>query len=119
MDEVRLSHRLTDSPCCLVGEEHGISPQMEELMKRMGQPVPKQKRALELNPDHPLIQRLQALHAQGDQAQLGGYLQILRDQALLAEGSKIADPASFARRVQDLLANVVGGDGAKAQSGRA
>jgi molecular chaperone HtpG len=119
VDEVRLSHRLTDSPCCLVGEEHGISPQMEELMKRMGQPVPKQKRALELNPDHPLIQRLQALHAQGDQAQLGGYLQILRDQALLAEGSKIADPASFARRVQDLLANVVGGDGAKAQSGRA
>jgi molecular chaperone HtpG len=119
VDEVRLSHRLTDSPCCLVGEEHGISTQMEELMRRMGQEVPKQKRALELNPDHPLIQRLQALHAQGDQSRLGGYLAVLRDQALLAEGSKIMDPAAFARRVQELLASAAGGDGAKAQGARA
>ncbi len=87
-------------------------------MRRMGQEVPKQKRALELNPDHPLIQRLQALHAQGDQGRLGGYLAVLRDQALLAEGSKIADPAAFARRVQELLAGAAAGE-ARAQGAHA
>jgi molecular chaperone HtpG len=119
VDEVRLSHRLTDSPCCMVGEEQSVSPQMEELMRRMGQDVPKQKRALELNPDHPLIQKLQSMHGHGDQGKLGGYLMVLRDQALLAEGSKIADPSTFARRIQDLLASALGGDSGKTQSSHA
>jgi len=108
VSSVRLSNRLTDSPCCLVGEEHSLTPQMEELMKRMGQDVPKQERILELNPTHPLITRLQALYAAGSEQaatkeRLGTYVQVLRDQALLAEGGRIADPASFAKRVQDLL----------------
>ena len=86
-------------------------------MRRMGQDVPKQKRALELNPDHPLIVKLQAMHGQGDQGKLGGYLLVLRDQALLAEGSKIADPQTFSRRIQELLAGALSGDGTKAQAG--
>jgi molecular chaperone HtpG len=108
ISEVRLSNRLTDSPCCLVGDAHAVSPQMEEMLRRMGQAVPKQQRALELNPNHPLFAKLQALHA-GDEAQkarLKDHLAVLRDQALVAEGAKLADPAAFARRVQALLAEV-------------
>jgi molecular chaperone HtpG len=82
-----------------------MSAQMEEMMRRMGQPVPKQTRILELNPGHPLVERLQALHgAGGDAAKIGGYLTVLRDQALLAEGGRLADGAGFAKRVQELLA---------------
>jgi molecular chaperone HtpG len=102
--EVRLSHRLTDSPCCLVGEEHSTSPQMEELMRKMGQPIPASKRILELNPGHPLVNKLQTLQGtDADKAKV--HVRVLRDQALLAEGGRIADPASFAKRVQELLLN--------------
>ena len=103
--EVRLSSRLTDSPCCLVADDGAVSAQMEEMMRRMGQAVPEQSRILELNPTHPLVERLQALHGSGsDQAKLSGYVGVLRDQALLAEGGKLTDAAGFAKRVQDLLA---------------
>jgi len=102
--DVRLSSRLTDSPCCLVAAEQSLSPQMEEMMRRMGQSVPTQKRTLELNPEHALVRRLQALHdAGGAKERFTDWMQILRDQALLAEGARLADPAAFARRVQDLL----------------
>ena len=102
--EVRLSHRLTDSPCCLVGEEHSTSPQMEELMRKMGQPIPASKRILELNPGHPLVNKLQTLQGtDADKAKV--HVRVLRDQALLAEGGRIADPAGFAKRVQELLLN--------------
>ncbi len=101
--EVRLSTRLTDSPCCLVGEEHAISPQMEEMMRRMGQDVPKSERILELNPKHPLVTRLQGLHTAGRTDDAKGHLSTLRDQAILAEGGRLADPAGFAKKVQQLL----------------
>jgi molecular chaperone HtpG len=105
---VTLSSRLTDSPCCLVSGEHGVSAQMEELMRRMGQDVPKQKRTFELNPSHPLVLRLQAMHvANAADENIGKYLQILRDQALLAEGARIADAGAFAKRVQELLLSAV------------
>ncbi|MBA2480937.1 MAG: molecular chaperone HtpG [Planctomycetes bacterium] len=108
VSDVRLSNRLTDSPCCLVGEEHGMTPQMEELMRRMGQDMPKQKRILELNAQHPLVEKLQALHASGSEAsRLKEYIAVMRDQAVLAEGGRIADPAAFARRVQALLVGAV------------
>jgi molecular chaperone HtpG len=102
--EVRLSHRLTDSPCCLVGEEHSTSPQMEELMRKMGQPIPASKRILELNPGHPLVNKLQTLQGtDADKAKV--HVRVLRDQAILAESGRIADPAGFAKRVQELLLN--------------
>ncbi|HYE06819.1 MAG TPA: molecular chaperone HtpG [Planctomycetota bacterium] len=100
--DVRLSARLTDSPCCLVAGEHGITPQMEELMRRMGRDVPAQKRILELNADHPLVARLRSEQESGAPA-FADHLAILRDQALLAEGSRVPDAAAFAKRVQDLL----------------
>ena len=100
--EVRLSHRLTDSPCCLVGDEGSASPQMEELMRKMGQPIPPSKRILELNPAHPLVTKLQSLQGtNADKAKV--HVRVLRDQAVLAEGGRIADPAAFAKQVQELL----------------
>ena len=100
--EVRLTNRLTDSPCCLVGEEHGMTPQMEELMRKMGQDVPTSARILELNPSHPLVAKLQALQS-SDAPKATAHVKVLRDQAILAEGGRIADPAAFAKRVQELL----------------
>ena len=102
--EVRLTSRLTDSPCCLVADEHGVSTQMEEIMKRMGQPVPKQQRVLELNPTHPLVLKLQSMHGQdASSPKLKDHLSVLRDQAVLADGGRLADPAGFAKKVQELL----------------
>ncbi len=100
--EVRLTNRLTDSPCCLVGEEHSLTPQMEELMRKMGQDVPPSTRILELNASHPLVAKLQALQA-SDATKAADHVRVLRDQAVLAEGGRIADPAAFAKRVQELL----------------
>ncbi|MBA3708918.1 MAG: molecular chaperone HtpG [Planctomycetes bacterium] len=118
VSEVRLSNRLTDSPCCLVGEEHALTPQMEELMRRMGQDVPKQKRILEVNAEHPLVVKMQALQASGgDQERLKDYVRVMRDQAVLAEGGRIADPAAFARRVQSLLSGAVDAPPQSAKAG--
>jgi len=108
--EVRLSNRLTDSPCCLVAEEHGMSKNMEELMRGMGQEVPPQQRILELNPDHALVQRLRDLHAEAGRGdEIGEHLAVLKDQAVLAEGGRIDDPAGFASRVQKLMSSALGG----------
>ncbi|NRA39509.1 MAG: molecular chaperone HtpG [Planctomycetes bacterium] len=104
--EVRLSRRLTDSPCCIVNDDGGVSSQMEELMKRHGQAMPAQQRILELNPDHELVQKLNELHSNdGDQAQLDNYVHLLRDQALLSDGSPVADSIAFAKRIQGLMAS--------------
>jgi molecular chaperone HtpG len=82
---------------------------MEELMRRMGQDVPKQKRTLELNAAHPLVQRLQAQQASGgDQERVKRQVRVLRDQAILAEGGRLADPAAFAKAVQELMLGVLG-----------
>ncbi len=107
--EVRLSSRLTDSPCCIVADEHGMTNQMEAMMKQFGQAGPEQKRILELNPEHELVQRL--IHIHGDNAEaemLSDHILVLRDQALLAEGSPVKDPAAFARRVQGLMSSALG-----------
>ena len=106
--EVRLTKRLTDSPCCLVADEHGMSTNMEEMLRKFGQEVPAQDRILELNPDHALVQKLQSAHAAGNTDHLGDYVSVLRDQALLAEGARIADPAAFAKRVTAILTDAIG-----------
>jgi molecular chaperone HtpG len=106
--EVRLTNRLTDSPCCLVGDEHGVSPQMEALMKRMGQEAPPTQRILELNPRHPLVQKLTSLHGKAPEDQLKAHVETLRDQAAIAEGGTVADTAGFAKRVQALLLGAMG-----------
>ena len=106
VSEVRFSARLTESPCCLVVDGGSLAPHMERLFRAMHQDVPVSKRILELNPDHPLIGAFAAAleKAGGDGADsLKPYVKVLYDQALLAEGSPLADPAGFAKTVAELL----------------
>ncbi|HZV99229.1 MAG TPA: molecular chaperone HtpG, partial [Methylophilaceae bacterium] len=99
--EVRVTHRLTDSPACLVSGEHDLSGNLERLLKAAGQKTPASKPVLEINPQHPILQRL---HAEADEARFGDWAHLLFDQALLAEGGQLEDPASFVRRMNSLLA---------------
>ncbi|MFP6582670.1 MAG: molecular chaperone HtpG [Candidatus Hydrogenedentota bacterium] len=102
--EVRLSSRLTSSAACLVQDQGDMTPQMEKLMAQMGQDVPKQKRILELNPDHPILEKLQGIFdADADSLDLGDYSELLYGQATLAEGGQIADPGKFAKLVSNLM----------------
>ncbi|MEO5376717.1 MAG: molecular chaperone HtpG [Magnetococcus sp. DMHC-6] len=98
--EVRISHRLTDSPSCLVSGEYDMSASLEKLLKEAGQEVPTSKRTLELNPTHPLVMRL---NNEKDQNRVEELSQLLFDQALLSEGGQLEDPAAFVRRLNRLL----------------
>jgi len=101
--DVRLSGRLTDSASCLVADEGGLDPQMEKLLKSMGQDVPSQKRILEINPGHPVFETMNAMLTSGTDEQLQEYIDLLYNQSLLLEGSKLKDPAAFARSVAKLM----------------
>lgn len=102
--EVRLSHRLTESPACLVRDEHALGPQMERLLKASGQSLPESKPNLEINPDHAIIQKLRTGL---NEERLAEWTHILFEQALLAEGGTLNDPASFVRRVNKLWMEVI------------
>jgi molecular chaperone HtpG len=102
---VRLSHRLTDSPACLVSEEHGMSRHLERLLREAGQRVPASKPILEINPDHPIVARLRR---EADAAVFADWSRILFDQALLAEGGELEDPALFVRRLNKLTLALAG-----------
>lgn len=97
--EVKISSRLVDSPVCLVSSQFDPSARMERIMESMGQAAPKSKRILEINPDHPVIERMAAQSADVQTK----WASILYNQALLNEGSPIADPASFTRQISDLM----------------
>lgn len=102
--EVRLSARLKSSPVCLVGDEYDLSPGLERLLEQSGQSTGKQKRILELNPDHPILDKMQRRYAESqDDPRLADYAHLLHGQALIAEGSPLPDPAGFARRVAELM----------------
>jgi molecular chaperone HtpG len=102
--EVRMTNRLTSSPACLVNEEHDLTPQMVEVLRQAGQDVPKIKRILELNPNHPVLQKLLA-RFQGDEhdSVVREYAELIHGQALLAEGGQPSDPAAFSKRLADLM----------------
>ncbi|AKG06984.1 heat shock protein 90 [Moraxella bovoculi] len=95
--EVRVSSRLVDSPACLVVGDGELTPQMAQMLKAMGQPVPDVKPTLEINPTHPLIERLEASSDFDDLAQ------VVFDQALLADGGQLDDPAGYLKRINKLL----------------
>lgn len=102
--DVRFSARLTESVCCLVGDEADPSVNMQRLMKAMKQEAPEVKRILELNPDAPLIRAMaKKYEAEPGSAVLTDYAAMLYDQALLCEGSELPDPAAFARRTAKLM----------------
>lgn len=95
--EVRVSSRLVDSPACLVVGDGELTPQVAQMLKAMGQPVPDVKPILEINPTHPLIERLEASSDFDDLAQ------VVFDQALLADGGQLDDPAGYLKRINKLL----------------
>ena len=102
--EVRLSSRLVASPACLVSEEKDFSPQLDELMRRMGHTVERKKRILELNPKHELVIKLRSQFEKHPQApELQSYARLLYGQALLAEGSPLPDGASYGRLIAELM----------------
>jgi molecular chaperone HtpG len=103
--EVRLSSRLKESASCLVGEEGSMGAQMERIMREMGQTPPEQEKVLELNPRHPAVEKMYALYEEDRQdPRVEDYGRIFHDQAVLAAGGKLKDPAAFAARVNELLA---------------
>ncbi|MBK8099966.1 MAG: molecular chaperone HtpG [Planctomycetes bacterium] len=99
--EVRVTDRLTDSPACLVSDEHGMSARQERILREAGHDVPAQKRILEVNPDHPVIRKMQAMT---DEQRFAEWSALLFDQARLAEGALPVDPAAFSKRLAQLMA---------------
>ncbi len=102
--EVRLSGRLKDSACCLVGDEGEMDPQMEKLLKSMGQEVPERKRILEINPLHPIFESMNKIFEEDRKSKvLADYTDLLYNQALLLEGSKPKDSAAFTKAISKLM----------------
>ena len=101
---VRFSTRLKDSAAVLVDAEGAMGPHMERLMRQSGHDLPARKRILELNPDHPVLERLGALHGEDPGSErIGEFADLLHGQALLAEGSPVPDARRFGRLVSDLM----------------
>ena len=104
IESARVSLRLTDSPACLVAGEYGMSLRMGRILKQAGQTNPfATLPVLEVNPKHPLIERLRSSGDGGDEAGFADLASILYDQALLAEGGELEDPATFVRRINALI----------------
>lgn len=99
--EVRVTFRLVDSPACLVMGDQDLSAHLQRLLKAAGQKAPEAKPILEINPQHPLVQRLK-----GEEPRFADWSQLLFDQALLAEGGQLEDPAAFVKRLNAMLVSV-------------
>ena len=98
--EVRVTLRLTDSPACLVADDHDMGAHYERLLKSAGQNLPASKPILEINPQHPLVLRLKY---DPDDARFNDLAKVLFDQSLLAEGGQLEDPAGFVKRLNQLM----------------
>ncbi|MCD6733706.1 MAG: molecular chaperone HtpG [Burkholderiaceae bacterium] len=107
--DVRITHRLTDSAACVVSDEGEISGHLERLLKQAGQKAPPRKPILEINPQHPLLER-----ARADSERIGDWSRLLLDQAVLAEGGQLDDPVAFVRRMNAMLVAAPAAPGAPA-----
>ena len=96
--EVRVTHRLTDSPACLVADEHDLGGNLARILKAAGQQAPDMKPILEINPKHPVVLRLKY-----EEAKFDDWTAVLFEQALLAEGGQLDDPATFVKRINELM----------------
>ncbi len=102
--EVRVTHRLTESPACLVADEHDMSANLARMLKAAGQKAPAAAPILEINPRHPVVLRLRY-----EEKKFDDWSAVLFDQALLAEGGQLDDPAAFVRRINELMLDLGGG----------
>ena len=96
--DVRVTHRLTDSPSCLVADQHDLGGNLQRILKAAGQQAPASKPILEINPKHPAVQRLKY-----EETRFDDWANLLLEQATLAEGGSLDDPAGFVRRINDLM----------------
>jgi molecular chaperone HtpG len=101
--DVRLTFRLTDSPSCLVADDGAMSGYLQRMLKAAGQSAPDAQPILEINPDHPLVKQLTA-----ETPHIDDWVNLLFDQALLAEGGSLEDPAAYVRRTNSLLLSAAG-----------
>ncbi len=101
--EVRVTLRLTSSPACLVSDQYDMGGNLARILKAAGQKVPESKPIMEINPGHPLVQRLKP-----EAPHFADWSQVLFDQALLAEGGQLEDPAGFVRRLNELMLDLSG-----------
>ncbi|MFA5914889.1 MAG: molecular chaperone HtpG [Burkholderiales bacterium] len=102
--EVRVTLRLTASPACLVSDQYDMGGNLARILKAAGQKVPESKPIMEVNPGHPLVQRLKY-----EETHFADWSQVLFDQALLAEGGQLEDPAGFVKRLNELMLAMAGG----------
>jgi molecular chaperone HtpG len=104
--DVRVSVRLTESPSCLVADEHDMGSNLARILKAVGQKGPEAKPILEINPAHPMVRRLEE-----EKTRFADWGNLLFDQALLAEGGQLDDPAGFVRRMNELMLEMAGEGG--------
>ena len=100
VEDVRVSHRLTTSPACIVLSEHEMALYMQHLMRQAGHDMPTTKPVLEINPSHALVKRMESEHTED---RFADWAKILFDQAILAEGGQLEDPASFVNRLNQMI----------------
>ena len=98
--EVRITRRLTESPACLVADEHEMGRHLEQILKASGQEIPGSKPILEINPRHPIVVKLQN---EADENRFSDWANILFEQALLSEGGQLDDPAGFVHRLNSMF----------------
>tara|TARA_B110000014_G_scaffold134638_1_gene93095 strand:- start:365 stop:1324 length:960 start_codon:yes stop_codon:yes gene_type:complete len=98
--DVKVTHRLTDSPACLVVGENDISGNLERILKAAGQTTPENKPILEINPKHKLIEKLETFQGTDD---FDEYTSVIFDQAMLSEGAQLEDPVNFIKRINKFL----------------
>lgn len=103
VSDIRVTHRLTSSPACLVMGEQDMSANLERILKAAGQAVPNSKPIFEVNPEHPLVLKLKD---EADSTQFDDLTRVLFDQALLAEGGQLDDPAMFVKKLNELLLSI-------------
>ena len=96
--DVRVTHRLTDSPSCIVADEHDLSGNLARILKAAGQKAPETKPILEINPKHPAV-----MHLKYETSRFDDWANLLLEQATLAEGGTLDDPAGFVKRINDLM----------------
>lgn len=105
VSEVRVTHRLTNSPACLVVSEDDMGMQMRRILESTGQSLPETKRIFEINPEHPLVKKL---NDEPDVDRFNDLAMVLFDQAKLAEGTQLAEPATYVARLNKLLLDLAG-----------